>query len=479
MKELEDIDHLFKSEFDDFAVVPPASVKEAIDKNIAAIRRKKLLIRFFSVLSVLLLIAVATFFLLRDPGTENTTAQASAVQSPGGKANDPIPNASPQHQDRSGVSSPLSSKPGTPETSGALPTGTPGKKAASPSSSFSPPAGNGKKTSSDNRTAPAKSKRPVYINADTKQKRATRSGETARSSSQVSGGLSTIAGNDDTGPQAATGQPVAENPAESRSGQQSGAATAKAEEKKPAAGDTLTPYAKEDSIYTPEPFKNAPARNTSWLFSLKPGIGFGFSQRKDTSSMKIEEKNTFFVQAEASYFFTERFALTSGLSYHTRTENYFKELPTTQSVIVDYQVQYVYDSSMAVIDSIFVPVYNVDTVAAQLRSSYRLYSIGIPVFFTWSQPLSAKLCLDLSAGAVFSIQGYRAISNDLLLSPTVNKPGVKACLRAQLRYQFSRWGVSLNSNFGYDLTPGIQLPEIQRKRSFLEVGAGIHYLLGK
>jgi hypothetical protein len=86
--------------------------------------------------------------------------------------------------------------------------------------------------------------------------------------------------------------------------------------------------------------------------------------------------------------------------------------------------------------------------------------------------------LDLSAGAILNLQGSRTNYEYLnTASRTVNQFGVKACLRSQLRYQFSNWGVSLNTNFGYDFKPVQSWDNVTRKRSYLDLGIGIHYII--
>jgi hypothetical protein len=215
------------------------------------------------------------------------------------------------------------------------------------------------------------------------------------------------------------------------------------------------------------------------LFSLKTGTSLGFNQVNGQSNFALKEKNSFFIQTEFAYYLNSKMAISSGFNYQNNFENISQDQKIiNDSAIVSYDVSFIYDSMQNVIDSIVIAIYGADTSIFSASNSYNVYSIGLPIMFQYTFDLSPKLFFDLSAGAILNLQGSKSNYEYLNTSNrTVNKFGVKVCLRSQLRYQFSNWGVSLNTNFGYDFKPVQSWENVNRKRNYLDLGIGIHYML--
>jgi hypothetical protein len=216
-----------------------------------------------------------------------------------------------------------------------------------------------------------------------------------------------------------------------------------------------------------------------WLFSLKTGTSLGFNKVNGQSTFSLKEKSSFFIQTEFAYYLNSKMAISSGFNYQNNFENISQDQKIiNDSAIVSYDVSLIYDSMQNVIDSIVIPIYGVDTSIINASNSYQVYSIGLPIMFQYTFEFNPKLFLDLSAGAILNLQGSRTNYEYLNTSSrTVNQFGAKACLRSQLRYQFSNWGVSLNTNFGYDFKPIQSWENINRKRSYLDLGIGLHYMI--
>ena len=220
-------------------------------------------------------------------------------------------------------------------------------------------------------------------------------------------------------------------------------------------------------------------KKRTWLLSLKTGSSLGFNQVNGQSNLALKEKSSFFIQTEIAYYLNSKMAISSGFNYQNNLENISQDQTILgDSMIVSYNYIYVLDSMQIIVDSLAFPVYGQDSTAVNFENNYQVYSIGVPIMFQYTFDLSSKLFLDLSAGAILNLQGSRSNYEYLNTSNrTVNKFGVKACLRSQLRYQFSNWGVSLNTNFGYDFKPVQSWENVKRKRSYLDLGIGIHYML--
>lgn len=492
MKEQEDIDQLFKSAFDDFEVAPPPAVKESIDLAIAG-KSKSFPFWIVAVFALVAAAVIAGIFMLNSgektqlaaKTQQENTENAVSAQTPSGEANSGKTRGTDQNSANTAVKNvPAQPANSSTENPAGKKSGNAGKSTAQNTGVAS---GSVKERPAGNQTASGtSSNQKVRAASRSKQSRRTKKEQRSQTGSTKQNTLNPLSAGSESKTTSNAGDPAesngSEGPVKNEEPKQEARQASKTEEApksaQAAAKDTLTPYAEEDTTAVPP--KNKQREKPVLLLSVKPGTTFGFNQREDTSSIAIKERSAFFIQAEAAYAFTSRLAVTSGLSYEGWKEDYSRTGTVTDTVITGYYYDYIIDST-GITDSILVPIYGVENTTVELRNSYKLYNIGIPVFFTYSQSLSQKLILDLSAGAILGLQGSRTVSKTFSMgSGTVNKFGMKTCLRAQLRYQFSSWGVSLNTNFGYDLFPVHSWEQLDRtSRTFLNVGAGVHYQIGK
>ncbi len=513
MKEQEDIDYLFKSTFDDFTVAPPASVRESVNLAIAAKRKKKFVRWFFAGVFAFVILFVTAISMLDNAQRDSQLAQNNADNSNNNSISDhsTAKNTSAtshhgQNQNdgaNAAVSSDtiksvqgsekiLNSKKEKGSTASRW--GSTNKKSKSGTRSVPSNSKSGKISHSkylkDNRVKTGKPRVPKISagkisskgkNAKNPKSSKNNPGNTnGNSSGALAGNSGLQEGNkgldeiSDNGNKGGNGSTKIESSEETK-------APEKKEDPISKVDSTLTPYADSSSLdEEPEKPEQKKKQDHPLLFSLRGGTTFGFNQLKTTDTVNtLKEKGSFFFQGEATYFLRPRIAITSGFNYEGRTENLSQEVTTMDSVVIGSHMEYIFDS-LQILDSFLVDDYGIQAVTANRQNSYKLYAVSLPVLFTYSQDLSSKLKLDISGGAILSLQGSKIISETYNQGMTVvNKFGVKACVRTQLRYQFSAWGVSLNTNFGYDLIPVNSWNGVKRTRTFLDLGVGVHYLIGK
>lgn len=483
MKEQDEIDHLFKSAFDDFAAPPPAAVKEAVDLAIALKRKQKFVRWFYSGLAVFVLLFVTGIAMLDySENQQQVAAQNSGTAQNAGSAGNTAQNSSASSgQAKTQNSSKNNSNHSVDKTGD------------QPANAKSPVAGN-LKNNNTGTTGVSAGLTGKTLNGGNAKSETGSTQKIKKSKKKNSGKKGDLLSGEHSFDVIQT-YDIAER---GKTGKDSESETSRWETTDPKPEQKLTDpksseqkagmQQKQDSTQTaeetfeeekPDPKKKTPGQ---FLLSVRPGTTFGFNRltTNDTLDAKLKEKDAFHFQAEATYLFRPNLGITSGINYGLHTEELSQKTTATDSVITGYSTEYILDSAgQVIIDSITVPIYNIQYSQVTGVNSYRIYSVGIPVLFTYSLPISTKLNLDLSGGAVMSIQGSKIISESLYQDgATVNKFGAKLCLRTQLRYQFSAWGVSLNTNFGYDIIP-VNTWSMNRSRTYLELGAGVHYLLGK
>ena len=222
-----------------------------------------------------------------------------------------------------------------------------------------------------------------------------------------------------------------------------------------------------------------PNTKRQWLLSFKTGSSIGINQFKAPASFTLNEKSGLFLQTEFAYYLNSKMAISSGLNYVQNKEVFnINETILVDSVIQSYNYTYIIDSMQNIIDSIAIPVYGSDSMNINSSNNYQVFAVGLPILFQYSFELNPKLFLDLSTGAIINMQGSKVISETASSATrNIHQFGMKVCLRTELRYQFSNFGVSLNSNFGYDLKPIQTWENSERRRSYLNLGIGVHYLI--
>lgn len=229
------------------------------------------------------------------------------------------------------------------------------------------------------------------------------------------------------------------------------------------------------------------------LISLSAGSYFALSQFKN-KDVTVKEKNRFQAQVDVAYNLGKsRFSVQSGFNMRQSNEVFgFKELVydslfygtqyNTQEVVTS-EIYLQYSNRFDTIRS-----YKTDTVGTTslYKENNRLEdrsvlikttSYSIPLMLRYSKQVkNTPLYLDLSTGMSFNILNYQLTDPSSVYNTnlTYTKTGINALLKSHLRYQFNKIGVSLNTNFVYDLKP-VQLVDTKRNRFLLDLGVGLHY----
>jgi hypothetical protein len=251
----------------------------------------------------------------------------------------------------------------------------------------------------------------------------------------------------------------------------------------------------DETLSTHEAVAVPPVAKKSFpiLISLSAGSYFALSQFKN-KDVTVKEKNRFQAQVDVAYNLAKsRFSVQSGFNMRQSTEIFgFKELVydslfygilyNTQEVVTS-EIYLQYSNRFDTIRS-----FRTDTVGTtslykdnnrlEDRSvSIKMTSYNIPLMLRYSKQVkNTPFYLDLSTGMSFNVLNYQLIdpSSAYKSNLTYTKTGMNALLKSHLRYQFNKIGVSLNTNFVYDLKP-VQFVDTKRNRFLIDVGVGLHY----
>lgn len=222
----------------------------------------------------------------------------------------------------------------------------------------------------------------------------------------------------------------------------------------------------------------SPKPNLSiWLISMHSGTSFA-SNRLSQSTMKNNEKNAFFMNIEASKLLKNNFSLSSGFQFNKYSNEFNSTIIFADSVISSIDTTFIIspvDSSI-ILDTIVNVHYSKNITKVDERQLYNQMSLSVPLYFGYSQKIKDHFYFDIDGGVLLSYQQAKLVStNSNIPDPTIRNFGVKLCVRPQIRYQFDHFGISISSNFGYDLMPTLNWSGVTRKRFYSEFGIGIHY----
>jgi hypothetical protein len=241
--------------------------------------------------------------------------------------------------------------------------------------------------------------------------------------------------------------------------------------------------------------KNKKTIKLPFMFSLATGTFFTKSfYRNNSLALNVKEKNNFQAQFDVTYLLKKsNFSVQTGINL----SNSMNEFTFNQSRIDSIFNGYVYQTKEVVQSMIFIEYGNridtiittkTDTISSSLiydkfnvndRKSFQINTTNftIPILLRYSQSLiNDKLYFDLNSGVGVSFLKTK-FSDPLNVYNnqfTKQNVGLKGIIKTHIRYQFSQFGISLNSNFLYDFK-ATSILNTTRNRLVFDLGIGLHY----
>jgi len=208
-----------------------------------------------------------------------------------------------------------------------------------------------------------------------------------------------------------------------------------------------------------------------WSIVLYGGIANGLNVINPTSTLLNEKTGSNF-NLEANYGFHSKMSVSTGLGLDFRSEIYSKEFINIDSIVTNYTVTYITDSMNNIIDSVITNFYENDTTLLTENQTISYKAFSIPLYFNytlftknnWSGAIGAGIRLNYFKTKISS-------TSSNITSPALSNFGLQLQLRPQLTYNWSKLGVGLYGNFGYDAVQATSWSDFTRKR--YNYGAGI------
>jgi hypothetical protein len=222
---------------------------------------------------------------------------------------------------------------------------------------------------------------------------------------------------------------------------------------------------------------NKPLSKTSpFSLTIYSGVTYGFSslQQPTSSSFKMKEAVGFNSSIEMNFALNNRFGIGTGIDLNTRMDNFYRVSQVTDSVYLGLVPQYVYDPQVpdSIIDTLYVEEYDVVTNEIEQSQLIRHTSFAIPLSFNWNIYSKGRWNYRLGTIVRLSYVNNKLVSNDHNFEmPEFKKFSARIALRPQVDYTFNKIAIGAYLNCGYDLIPTVNWTDIERKR--VDLGAGL------
>lgn len=201
-----------------------------------------------------------------------------------------------------------------------------------------------------------------------------------------------------------------------------------------------------------------------WGISLYGGIANGINVLTPPNGLFYENLGPS-LSLETDYQFNKKMSVSTGISYDKRIDLYSKDLFQVDSVVSNFTMQFVTDSMNVVIDTIFTYYYSLDTTYFLRTQNVTSTSFSLPLFFNyelfsknnWSGAVSAGVRINFFKTTVSTpTTGFS--------EPTLSSFGVQSFIRPQLKYNFGKIGIGIYGSFGLDIKQPVKWTDFSRQR---------------
>jgi hypothetical protein len=468
MKDLKNIEDLFKETFDNFESTPPASVKAAVD---GAIKKKKRGLWWLPVLALLLATLPLAYYFISNSDIAKEKRTANSIKISNETASNPENTGTTVSSQKVGLNI---ESPGT----------------------------NGNETDKDRGSADKgisrTNKEDKLLNvpykgiSETKTKKNKPAASTTKK--QTKNGLLYPEKKQNTFGQ--VGQSNNLSGAESSSENEHNTSDVKnlngKTEKKSASTDETPDETREkdssilaasnvtDSLTAssvPEPPSKTTSGNSSknWTASLYFGEQFEYTQSSNKAYAALKTEPAFKISAEVNRTLFSGYGVSAGLGYYQVNDKYETFTYVNDSTVTGVDSIPIMDQNDSIIGYQYVYHYD-DSTQFNHPFNYRISNIVIPIYLTKQFDFGSNWGMLINAGAVFRMSKVTGgpvspYGND----PVITRNSIMLSGRVHATYKWNSWLFSLGLNAGYYIKPPVEYSNIKTGRSFLTPEIGVHF----
>lgn len=224
----------------------------------------------------------------------------------------------------------------------------------------------------------------------------------------------------------------------------------------------VTNREQEKGATTSEPKKEAVSVNRlkmrgkgMWMLGVLAGPTIGFNSVTSDVDDNMKEQVGYGFGIDLKRNLTNGFSIKTGISYSARNEVYSTREPHQ---LID----------------------NNDTTIgfANKDTKEQVVSYTVPLLLGWQLPVSERWRMESNVGVQFDMRSFNYLSKDV--APIKNvmyaKFGMQVAAQVRAVYQINNFGWSIGVLGVKDLSPAIQYPTMDRKRSFIQPQIAVHWI---
>ncbi|MBI2258875.1 MAG: hypothetical protein HYU67_08255 [Flavobacteriia bacterium] len=240
---------------------------------------------------------------------------------------------------------------------------------------------------------------------------------------------------------------------------------------------------------------NLSRKKKDFPFILSFGIGTLLSKsliNSNSYDIKSKDRNAISLSLLATFPLKNNFGFTTGINYHSfQNQNKFKQkVEDLEYKGVAYETNEYIDSAYIIqysnrFDTVYfthtdtLSVYNVYEEierTEEMTKTLQFSSFLVPVLLYYEQKLSKNWFLDLQLGANLHINQVKwlDVTDNQKSWFTIRSTQYSGSLRTTLRYQWNKIGLGLGNNVYY-IGNDHRLFDIKRQKWVYEINLGIHY----
>jgi hypothetical protein len=496
MRETDDIERLFQESFEGFEVIPPASVKAAIDKGI---KRKTGLIWWLSALFLVLIAAAGYFALNARSNQKNSSAEIASAQ----HSDSPNQNGSKQNTSSNPITHPpLSHSQSNIPSKNNFNSKSPSDKLFGQNkntNNSTNPDNKSKKTSTSKKTE-ATSKAKL-----SKTQKNSSKGEQTKTNSKIKAQPANnlkqfpinkqIKGTNqkqkllpDKKPVSAPGPEVVDNSNPKSPGKQPEQKemnlTSLDPDKKPYPNlDSARTLTNESPQTVDKPQNDSKDDSNkdenNWTLSFYAGPQFDI-WRTRTQDEELAMKPSFRTSLEINRNLPFNFSVSTGAGYNKFEEKYsISYIQSIDSVYVGTDTIPIFDQQNpdSIIGYNYIDNYTADTTKGTRSNTFNTTAISIPLHLRRTFELSDKWVVMTDLGASFNFyKTTKSNSSDSIpLESGINSFGINASMRLHAGYKLNNWMFTIGVNGSLYLKTPVIYDGLANKRYYFSPQLGIHY----
>lgn len=226
-------------------------------------------------------------------------------------------------------------------------------------------------------------------------------------------------------------------------------------------------------------FLKPPGKSTKIPLSISLYGGMNFGQQKPRTSvpdLQIQQNRGFNTSLEVSTRLKPSFGVTAGVDFSRRSLKFnqttIQSIDSTDNSYWDV----VWNDVDSTFDSTWVPLFQVDTTFGNFALQGNSISVSVPIYFSYYRTLYKQLSLKLNAGVRLGYTKFTTTVNETTLGNPIQKQfRMDLLARPEIIYSFQKMGVGIYGSVGYTFTNNLRWQDVGLPRFRYGMGLSLHY----